>query len=127
MRTDGGHEQRVPVRGRFRDQLGTDAAAGAATIVDDDLLLESLAQELRERSRDNVGGSAGRKWNDEANRLVRISIRNRERQPCCAREQQQRRWQELAEYRQPLFRHQVLLVVNDAHSLCNGTASLAAR
>ena len=48
-------EECVAVRRRVHDRLGTDVAAGARPVVDDELLAESLRQPLTDQARENVG------------------------------------------------------------------------
>ena len=50
--------------------LGADRSAGAAAVVDDELLAELLRQLRGERPRERVGAAAGRERRDEADRLV---------------------------------------------------------
>jgi hypothetical protein len=64
------HQQRLTI-GRGPDHgLGADRAAGSCAIVDHDGSLEVVAQHLRERPRNDVGWSTGRKWNDDAELLA---------------------------------------------------------
>jgi hypothetical protein len=59
-------------------EAGADVGAGAAAVLDDDLLVETLRHRLCYEPRDNVERAAGRDRNDETDRLARISIRMRE-------------------------------------------------
>ena len=65
----------VAVGRRLRDVLGSEDAAGAGTVVDDDLLAGHLRQLLGNRAAENIRRTAGRKADDEANRLARIILR----------------------------------------------------
>ena len=65
-------EQRVTVGRRLGDDLGADGAAGTRTVIDDQLLAESLAEFLAENARQRLGAAAGREGHDKAQRLVRI-------------------------------------------------------
>ena len=51
-----------------------DVAAGAADIVDIELLSELLAQFLSNRPRKDIGRAAGRKWHDHAHRSFGIAL-----------------------------------------------------
>src|SRR5690242_18338626 len=51
---DGALQQRVAVVRRVRHEIGGDAAAGAAAVLDDELLAEPLAERLREHARGDV-------------------------------------------------------------------------
>ena len=55
-------QYREPVRGRFGDGSGADIAASTGAIVDDELLVKRFAKMLRERTGQQVGPSAGGKW-----------------------------------------------------------------
>ena len=71
-------QERVAVLRRVGDDLGANHAAGAAAIVDDDLLAEPLAEMLRDDAGDDVVDAAGRKRHDQPHRPVRVILR---RQP----------------------------------------------
>ena len=68
------HHDGVTVGRRFRDDLGSELAAGAAAIVDHDLLTEGLAQFMRDDAADDVGAAAGRKADDHPYRFRRIRL-----------------------------------------------------
>ena len=65
------YEQRVAVRRRLRHRVGADIAAGAAAVLDDERLTESLLQPLRKRAADDVRGRARRVRNDDPHGLRR--------------------------------------------------------
>ena len=78
-------EERVAVGRRLRRELGADRAAGAAAVVDDDLLAEALAHLRRDAARDDVDRAAGRERHDETDgfagvvgRSLRLGSRERE-------------------------------------------------
>src|SRR6185503_1185629 len=76
-------EDRVPVGGRARRDLGADDAARAGAVVDDQRLPPDLAEALREEAPDDVGGAAGAERQDEPPGLVGIGLRRaRERRRC---------------------------------------------
>src|SRR5262249_61283200 len=72
---DGALQQRVAVVRRVRNQIGGDVAAGAAAVLDDELLTELLAERLREHARGDVAGGAGGKTDDDAHRPRRVALR----------------------------------------------------
>ena len=74
---DGYDRQRVPVGRRVRRDFRADDAAGAAAVVDDDLLAQVLAQVRGDHAPDHVVAAAGRERNDEPHRLHRIVLRRR--------------------------------------------------
>ena len=65
-----GHDlqQRVAIRGRLGDRLGSDVAAGAGAVLDDELLAEAIRQPLTHQARLDVGSPAGGKADDDAHR-----------------------------------------------------------
>ena len=65
-----GHDlqQRIAIRGRPRDRLGADVAAGAGAVLDDELLAEAVRQPLTHQARLDVGRPAGGKADDDAHR-----------------------------------------------------------
>jgi hypothetical protein len=75
VRADGAHQQRIAVGRTFRDQLGTDVATGARSVVDDERLPERFRQLLRDRARQDVGRAARRERDDDPHRLRRIRRR----------------------------------------------------
>jgi hypothetical protein len=70
---DRPHHQGRAVRLGLCDDIGSDRTAGAAAIVDDDGCLQRIVQQLRERTRDNVGRAAGRKRHDQPD-LLRFKL-----------------------------------------------------
>ncbi|MNN31100.1 hypothetical protein D3C81_1447730 [compost metagenome] len=74
MRGVGGHEQRIAVRGRLRNQLRRDGAVGAGAIVDHHVLAERIAQFLGRDARDGIGAAAGGKRHDKADRTAGPAI-----------------------------------------------------
>ena len=61
-------EQRVTVRGCPHDRLGSNAAAGAGVVLDDNRLPKSLRQPLPDQSRDDIGRATGAKAFDQVHR-----------------------------------------------------------
>ena len=82
----GGEEQRVAVRGRSHDILGSKTAACARPVLNDELLTEPVPDPLSDQAGDDVGPAAGRKADDHAHRSCRIIER-----PGNARQHRQRR------------------------------------
>ena len=71
-------EEGVAVRRRIHDHLRTNIAAGSRPVLDDKLLAETLRQPLADQTSDDVGRSAGGKWDDDAHRPRRIGLRPRD-------------------------------------------------
>jgi hypothetical protein len=71
-------EQRVAIGGRTHDGLGSDIAAGARPVLNDELLTELLGEPLTYYARDDVNRLAGGKSDDDAHRPRRIGLRPRE-------------------------------------------------
>src|SRR5580693_3174447 len=69
-----GEQQRVAVGGRMRHHGGADVGAGAAAILDDDLLADPLRYCLRHEARNNVESAAGRNRYDQMHRPRRIGL-----------------------------------------------------
>src|SRR5262249_7191982 len=67
--------QRVAVVGRVRHEIGGDIAAGAAAVLDDELLAELLAERLRQHARGDVARGARTEADDDAYRPRRIALR----------------------------------------------------
>jgi hypothetical protein len=67
-----GEHQRVAVGFRRRGTTRPYGAAGAAAILDDDVLAEHHAQLLAQNAPDHIGRTAGRKGHDELDRPHRI-------------------------------------------------------
>ena len=59
----------------MRHEIGGDVAAGAAAVLDDELLPEPLAERLREHARGDVARGAGGKADDDAHRPRRVALR----------------------------------------------------
>src|SRR5205807_10342889 len=72
---DGALQQRVAVVGRVRHEIGGDVAAGAAAVLDDELLAEPLGERLREHARGDVARGAGTEADDDAHRPRRVALR----------------------------------------------------
>jgi len=64
----------VAVGHRARRQLGGDDGAATATVIDDDLLAKGLGEFLREATRHDVGGTAGRGGRDEADGFSGVGV-----------------------------------------------------
>ena len=78
-------QQRVAVRLGAGDAAGAQRAAGAADILDDDLLAEILGHGFGDQARDRVGRAAGRERHDDGDRAVGIGLggsRKRGRREC---------------------------------------------
>ena len=75
MRGDTRDDQCVPVGRGLRDELRADDAARPSAVLDDEILLQGLAQPLRYQATQSVGGSARRERNDDAHRLGGPSLR----------------------------------------------------
>src|SRR6266851_9811007 len=71
------HQQRVAVRLCLRDRPGSDGAAGAGAIVDDDGLAKLLADALADQSRQDIGDAAGAGRHDHLDRAGRVILRHR--------------------------------------------------
>ena len=71
-RVDGmrgaGHEQRVAVGHGFRNDIGSQGAAGTRPIVDDHRLAHALGEFLADDARERIGRGPGRKRHHEADR-----------------------------------------------------------
>src|SRR5215472_17331419 len=78
-------EQRVAIRPRDDDNFGTDTAASARPVLNDEFLSEPLRQPFAREPREDVGRVTGWESNDEAHRPRRISIR-----PCEPRHRRKR-------------------------------------
>src|SRR5256885_9632590 len=60
---------RITVRRRFRNDFHSDISARAATVVEDDLLLQIFPEAVSQRASDRVCAAARRVRNDEPYRL----------------------------------------------------------
>ena len=58
----------------MRHHRGADIGAGAAAVLDDDLLADPLRQRLRDQARNDVEGAPGRHGNDQMDRPRRIIL-----------------------------------------------------
>ena len=70
-----GHEQRVAVGCGLRDDLGSDVATGAATVVDHHRLAQRLGELLSDDARGDVGAAAGGEGDHHADGLRRVALR----------------------------------------------------
>ncbi len=78
-------QQRVAVRRRGLDRAGAERAAGAAAIVDHELLLERRAELVGDDTRHRIDAAAGREWHDDGNgpgRIIRRNGRSRQHAQC---------------------------------------------
>ena len=69
------HQQRISIGCSLRNLLGTDVAARADAVFNDDRLPHPLRDFLADDARQHVGRAAGRKWGDQADRFVWIILR----------------------------------------------------
>jgi hypothetical protein len=69
-----GHD-RVAVRGHACDLSSRNVAAGAADVLDEELMAEVVGKLLRHDAGDGIGRSAGGKADHDAHRLGRIALR----------------------------------------------------
>ena len=74
-RAGAADHQRVAVGLGLRDLARRDGAAGAAAVLDDDLLAERLAHLVGDDARDGVVAAAGRIGHDQRDRAGRIVLR----------------------------------------------------
>ena len=65
-------QQRVAVGGRLGHQLAADGGSCTGPVVDNDLLLQALAQLLGDDARGPIHRTAGRKRHHDANRPIRV-------------------------------------------------------
>src|SRR5262245_16579930 len=71
-------KQRMAVGGRTRHYLGGDLPLRARSILDDEWLAETLRQPLTNQAREDVGWTAGREADDDADRPRRVGLRESE-------------------------------------------------
>ena len=71
-------KQRVTIRRRLHDGLGRDIGSGARPVLEHEWLPEALGQLLADQARHNVGATARRIADDDANRPSRIGLRARD-------------------------------------------------
>src|SRR5262249_31270752 len=71
-------QDRVAVRGRAYDRLGSDMAAGTRPILDHERLAEPLRQPMPHQAGEDVIGAAGSKADDDAHRSRWIGLRPRD-------------------------------------------------
>ena len=83
---DGNDQKRISVGRRFCRKVGADDTAGAAAVIDEDLLAQSLAELIGDDAPDHVVAAAGRERDDHADRAARIVVRGQ----CRRREGRQR-------------------------------------
>ena len=69
----GAEQQRVAVRGGFGSKRMCDRGAGAGAVIGDHRHAELVREPGAERARERIGGTAGRKRHDQADRLGRVS------------------------------------------------------
>jgi hypothetical protein len=69
-----GEQQGVAVRRGFGGDLDAEAAAGAGTVVDDDLLAERFRLPLAEKAGEHIRAAAGRVWHDESDGMIGIGL-----------------------------------------------------
>src|SRR6266853_3676264 len=81
MRGDTRDDQCVAVGRGLRDELRADNAARAGAVLDDEILLQGLAQLLRYQAAQSVGGSARCERNDDAHGLGGPTLREGTRAP----------------------------------------------
>ncbi|MNS57235.1 hypothetical protein D3C72_901180 [compost metagenome] len=74
----GGEQQRVPIGGRLGNEVRADVAAGAGSIVRYDLLAKFLRKARGQHTAQVVGAASHGEWDDQANRLRRVVIRDRD-------------------------------------------------
>ena len=67
-------EQRVAIRIGAGDAAGAKRSAGAADILDDDLLAEILGHGFGDEAGDGIGRAAGREGNDDGDRAIGIAL-----------------------------------------------------
>ena len=72
MRVGRHPDQRVAIRGGASDDVTADCAVGARPILDDDRLLELLAQRLRDLTSNHVAATTGRPGHDHLDRFVGV-------------------------------------------------------
>jgi hypothetical protein len=65
-RSDRGKKQQMPVGLAFCDVLGADRAIRTRPVLDDDVLPEQRLEPVGENARDEIGRSAGREGDDQA-------------------------------------------------------------
>ena len=81
QRAHVGEQQRVAVGRRLRGLVDADRAAGAADILDDELLAERLAHRWHEHAGQRVGRTAGRERHDHGDGLGGIGLRHARQAP----------------------------------------------
>ena len=67
----GDDQQRVAVRRGLGGLRGADDAGGARAVLDEERLLEPLAELLREIAADQIGGASGAERHDHPHRALR--------------------------------------------------------
>ena len=69
------HHQRLAVGRQLRQLRRRERAVGAGPVLDDHRLVPGLLQLLADVARDDVGGAAGRKADQDLDRAVRVALR----------------------------------------------------
>ena len=69
-----GDQQRVTVARGFGGKADADIRARAGTVIDHHGLAETLGELARQNARDHVGGAAGSKGHDDAQRLGGVGL-----------------------------------------------------
>jgi hypothetical protein len=64
------HEDRITVRLRAHDRLGTDVATRARAVLDDEWLPEPFREPLTQQTCKDVGSATGGNGDNQANRAV---------------------------------------------------------
>ncbi len=75
VRTGGGECDRVAVGGRLGHRVERDHRGGARPVLDDDRLADAFGDVLADRTRIRIGGTAGRKSDEDPDRLRRPGLR----------------------------------------------------
>ncbi len=78
-------QKRIAIGGCLHDRLGGDSAGSARSVLDYELLAQPVRQPLSHQACRDVGGSASRKADDNADRPRRIGLR-----PCYPRHGRER-------------------------------------
>src|SRR6516165_2457445 len=73
-----GQEKRISVRWRAHYCFGSDVAASTRSVLDNELLAESIREPLTDQAREDVDWAASGKPNHQSNRPDRINLRPRE-------------------------------------------------
>jgi electron transfer flavoprotein alpha subunit len=76
---DRANQQRVAVGIGLRDGVRADVAAGAAAVVDDEVVAERLREPVADVAREDVGRAAGREGHDHLDDAARVVVGGRGR------------------------------------------------